>query len=165
MLHLSSTPRRVKGKKMRLIINVTIQYAAVVVGGFTVLLLYCVISYIIRFLYILSTFFLLKYLIYPYIWRGNTIPRRPTQIFLLSVTLYVIANVLYITIRVRSFTQIGTRIGIMSLANIIPVIVGLLSMVANYLSVSVQTQHKIHAWMVTVTFLQGLVYIVTPFIN
>ena len=130
-----STPR--KGKKIRLIINVTTQYAAVVVGGFTVLLLYYVISYIIRFLYTLSTFFLLKYLVYPYIQRGNTIPKRLTRIFLLNVTLYVIANVLYITIRVKSFAQIGTRASIISLANIIPVIAGLLSIVANYLSFSV----------------------------
>ena len=150
---------------MRLTMNVTTWYAAVVVGGFTVLLLYRVISRIIRFLCTLSTFFLLKYLVYPYIWRGNTIPGRPTRIFLLSVTSYVIANVLCMTIGVGSFAQIGTRAGMMSLANMIPVVAGSLSMVANYLGFSVQTQHKIHACMGTVTFLQGLVHAVTPFIN
>ena len=69
------------------------------------------------------------------------------------------------TIGVGSFAQIGIYAGMMSFANMILVIVGLLSIVANYLGVSVQTQHKIHICIKIVTFLQGLVHVVTLFIN
>ncbi|KAI9888416.1 MAG: hypothetical protein M1814_000478 [Vezdaea aestivalis] len=106
-----------------------------------------------------TAYFLLKHLVYPHI-----LPRIPflgvaTRCQTLGVALYSIANVLCMTIGVSTPEQVGARASLLSIANMIPLLIGpRLSLVSNFLELSVRSSSGIHVWIGRTAIAQAVVH-------
>lgn len=143
-------------------LDVPTWYATIVGALVVMLLLYRALSRLIRLLEAICTFCLLKYLVYPVLSHRTPYMRRMTRIYSLAALLYVAVNILCMTLYSESANQIGIRAGIMSTANLILLLPGPLSRVADCLGVSLRTQTQIHGCIGILVLLQGLVHTAIP---
>lgn len=134
--------------------------AGILWGAFILLLLYRLTFRVLRFSYSRTSFFFLKHVIYPYLWRYGKI----TRIRSLFTIIYLIINMLFASIPVSSKADISKRTGLLSIVNMVPLFAGYNTVLTDYLDMSVKTQHQLHLCMGAVTFCHGAVHAILRYL-
>ncbi|KAH8674404.1 hypothetical protein BGZ60DRAFT_403841 [Tricladium varicosporioides] len=103
--------------------------------------------------------FILGHLIYPHLFPRIPFIGTATRFEVLIVFLYLLTNILIITIGVKS--EIGSRAATMSVINLIPLLCGpRLSLVTKLLGISLRTSISSHQWFGRTAILQVLVHMI-----
>lgn len=137
------------------------QIYGITAGGILLALLFYRISSIVSCWIQDRTFFLmLKYLVYPFLFRRRTFFQPFSRWRLLLLTLYWCATTTCNLIGVRSLTEAGTRAGVLSTLHIIPLMFSSrLSFVADLLGLSLHTFHVLHGSIGFMAIVQALVHV------
>jgi len=118
----------------------------------------------------LITSFVIRHLIYPHIFPRIPFIGTATRFQVLIVSLYLLANTLCVTTKVKSTAGIGSRAATMSIINLIPLLCGpRLSLVTKLVGISLRASIGSHQWLGRTVIAQMLLHMVvsltgsTPF--
>lgn len=93
------------------------------------------------------SFFILKHAVYPHLLPRTSFTGTATRFHIAVTTLYLLVNVLFVTIPKATWADMGTRAATMSVINLIPLLCGpRLTMVTNLLGISLRTSLASHKW-------------------
>jgi len=137
------------------------QVYGITAGGILLALLSYRISSIMSHWIQDRTFFLmLKYLVYPFLFRRRTFLQPFSRWRFLLLTLYWSATTACNLIGVRSLTEAGTRAGVLSTLHMIPLMFSSrLSFVADLLGLSLHTFHALHGSIGFMAVVQALIHV------
>ena len=94
------------------------------------------------------SFFILKHAVYPHLLPRTSFTGTATRFHIAATTLYLMVNVLFVTIPKATWADMGTRAATMSVINLIPLLCGpRLSMVTKLLGISLRTSLASHKWI------------------
>lgn len=127
-------------------INILLQYLFISAYIFVIWLFLYAIYYAITSKWLLTSFFFLKYFMYPYILLRIPFIGIVIRLKVLITLVYIIINILLITIiGVKSRVDIGTRAAIILIINLIPLLYGpQLSLITKMLGISLRTSIGTH---------------------
>lgn len=94
------------------------------------------------------SFLILKHAVYPHLLPRTSLTGTATRFRIAATTLYLMVNVLFVTIPKATRADMGTRAATMSVINLIPLLCGpRLSMVTELLGISLRTSLASHRWI------------------
>lgn len=95
-----------------------------------------------------TSFFILKYFVYPHLLPKVPFLGRATRFQIIATTLYLTANVLFIALPKASWAEAGARAATMSIINLIPLLCGpRISLMTKVLGTSLQSSLGSHRWI------------------
>lgn len=129
-------------------------------GMFLGLLSYRIFSIMSCWIQDRTLFLMLKYLVYPFIFRRRTFLQPFNRWRLLLLTLYWSATMTCNLIGIKSLAEAGTRAGVLSTLHIIPLTFSnRLSFVADLLGLSLHTFHALHGSIGFMAIVQALIHV------
>lgn len=103
----------------------------------------------------------LKYLVYPQIPKLLRGEGTITRLHVLIILIYITGNIVCTVSGVTNFVQLRTRLGLMSLVNLMPLCLGgRITFLGDLCGLSYENYSRIHRWIGRITILHGLLHII-----
>ena len=136
------------------------KWYAVALGAIAALVLgFYLMQSVYKLVHTYATILFLKHLLYPQIHRRLRGSGRTSRFDVMLIMAFLIANMLLISIGVRSKAHIIQRTGLLSIINLIPLALGgRINLVANWCGITLGDYSRVHRWLGRVAITEGLVH-------